>query len=61
MAYCELLHQNSLSFLEILGWLIDVNLAIVFTPTNFSSKRIIKVFPFLRSKTKYSNNLGNSK
>ena len=31
----ELLLQSSLSLLEILGWLIDMNLVIVYLPTNF--------------------------
>ena len=35
MAYCELLLQNSLSLLEMLGWLFDVNLAIVYLPSAF--------------------------
>ena len=35
VANWELLHQNSLSLLEILGWSIDVNLAIVYLLTNF--------------------------
>ena len=39
MAYCELLLQNSLSLLEILGWLIDMNLAIVYLPTHFFIKK----------------------
>ena len=39
MAYCELLPQNNLSLLELLGWLIDVNLAIVYLPTNFFIKK----------------------
>ena len=33
-----LLHNNS-SLLEILGWLIDVNLAIVYLMTNFFFKK----------------------
>ena len=41
--YCELLLQNSLSLLEILVLLIDVNLAIVYLRTNFSLKRIVKI------------------
>ena len=43
MAYCDLLLHNNLSLLEILGWLIDVNLAIVYLMTNFSLKRIVKI------------------
>ena len=39
MACCELLHQHCSSLLEILGWLIDVNLAIVYVPTNFFIKK----------------------
>ena len=35
MAYCDLLLRSNLSLLEILGWLIDVNLAIVYLMTNF--------------------------
>ena len=38
MVYCELLHQNCLSLLEILGWLFDMNLAIVYVPTNLFIK-----------------------
>ena len=38
MAYCDLLLHNNLSLLEILGWLIDVNLAIVYLMTNFFFK-----------------------
>ena len=34
VAYCELLLQNSLSLLEKLGWLFDMNLAIVYLLTN---------------------------
>ena len=34
MVYCELLHQNCLSLLKILGWLFDMNLAIIYIPTN---------------------------
>ena len=37
IAYCELLHQTSLSLLKIR--LIDVNLAIVYLPTNFFVKK----------------------
>ena len=43
MAYFELLLHNNLSLLEILGWLTDVNLAIVYLLTNFSLKRIVKI------------------
>ena len=39
MAYCEILHQSSLRLLEIQGWLIEVNLAIVYVPTNFIIKK----------------------
>ena len=31
------------SLLEILGWFIDVNLAIVYVLTNFFIKRIVKI------------------
>ena len=61
MAYCELLLPNSLNLHEILGWLIDVNLVIVYLPTNFFIKRIVKITAFLCSTTKYSNILGSSK
>ena len=30
MTYCELLHQNSLSLLEIQEWIIDANSAIIY-------------------------------
>ena len=45
MAYCELMLQNNLSLLEVLhvGWLIDVNLAILYLPTLFLLKRIVKI------------------
>ena len=43
IAYCELLHQNILSLLEILGWIIDVNLAIVYLPTNLFINRVVKI------------------
>ena len=43
MAYCDLLLHNNLSLLEILGWLIDVNLAIVYLMINFFLKRIVKI------------------
>ena len=60
MAYCELLHQNSLNSLEILGWLIDVNLDIGYLLTNlFIKNEYKKILPFLRSPTEYSNILGN--
>ena len=39
MAYCEVLFQNSLSLLETLRWLIDVNLDIVYILTNFFIKK----------------------
>ena len=39
MAYCDLLLHNNLSLFEILGWLIDVNLAIVYLQTNFFLKK----------------------
>ena len=42
MASCELLHQNSLNSLEILGWLIDVNLDIVYLLTNLFIKNEYK-------------------
>ena len=42
MAYCDLLLHNNLSLLEILGWLIDVNLAIVYLMTNFFFKKNCK-------------------
>ena len=61
MAYCDLLLHNNLSLLEILGWLIDVNLAIVYLMTNFSLKRIANLVQFLCLTTKYSNILGHSK
>ena len=32
-----------ISLLEILGWFIDVNLAIVYVLTNFFIKRIVKI------------------
>ena len=51
-ACCELLHLNSLALLEILGWLIDVKLAIVYLPTNLFIKKKKKILPFLRSTTK---------
>ena len=35
MAYCELLYQNSLSLLEILEWIIDANLVIIYLLTIF--------------------------
>ena len=42
MAYDELLLQNSIRLLEKkIGWLIDVNLAIVYLLTNFFYKKII--------------------
>ena len=60
MVYCEILHQNSLNSLEILGWLIDVNLDIVYLLTNlFIKNEYKKILPFLRSTTEYSNILGN--
>ena len=34
---------DDLSLLEILGWFIDVNLAIVNVLTNFFIKRIVKI------------------
>ena len=49
MVYCELLQQNSSSLLKILGWLIGVNLANVYLPTNFFIKKnskIIAIFTF---------------
>ena len=56
IVYCELLHQNSLSLLEVLGWLIDVNLAIVYVPTNFLIKKNNQNYcNFVCSTTKYSN------
>ena len=48
MANCELLLQNSLSLLEVLGWLIDVNLAMVYLPTNFFIERIVKIIANVR-------------
>ena len=39
MAYCDLLLHNNLSLLEIIGWLIDVNPAIVYLMTNFFFKK----------------------
>ena len=39
MAYSQLMLQNILSLLEILGWLIGMNLAIVYLPTNFLMKK----------------------
>ena len=38
MEYCELLNKNNLSLLEIQDWLIDVNLAITYSLTNFYIK-----------------------
>ena len=38
MAYCELLHQNTLGLFEIMEWLIVVTLANVYLLTNFSLK-----------------------
>ena len=32
-----------INLLEILGWFIDVNLAIVYVLTNFFIKRIVKI------------------
>ena len=63
MAYCDLLLHNNLSLLEILGWLIDVNLAIVYLMTNFFVKENsqTKLLQLLRLTTKYSNILGHSK
>ena len=43
MAYCDLLLHNNLSLLEIQGWLIDVNLVIVYLMTNFFYKKIVKI------------------
>ena len=40
MPYCELLLQNSLSLLEILRWIIDMNLASVYLRTFFFIKKI---------------------
>ena len=57
MEYCELLIQNSLRSLEILGWLIDLNLAIAYLPTNVFIKKKSK----LLKNTKYLNISGNSK
>ena len=48
MAYYELLPQNSLSLLELLGWLIDVNLAIVYLPTNFFIKKNSQNYKYFR-------------
>ena len=48
MANCELLLQNSLSLLEVLGWSIDVNLAMVYLPTNFFIERIVKIIANVR-------------
>ena len=54
-AYCELL-------LELLEYLIDVNLAIVNIRIRFFIKKEkSKLLQFLCSTTKYSNILGNSK
>ena len=39
MEYCELLHKNGLSVLEIQEWLIDVNLAVIYFLTNFCIKK----------------------
>ena len=39
MAYCELLLQINLGLLEIIGWLIDAYLAIVYLPTNIFIKK----------------------
>ena len=39
MACCELLLKNSKKLLEKLGWLMDVNLAIVDLPTNYFIKK----------------------
>ena len=38
MAYCEVMHQNSLSKLEILELIIDVNLANMYLLTSFYFK-----------------------
>ena len=46
MAYCELLLQINFGLLEILGWLIDAYLAIVYLPTNFFIRKKSKSLQF---------------
>ena len=62
MAYCELLLQNSLSLLYILGKLSDENQGIAYLPTSFFIKNDSQnLLRFLRLTTKYSNILGKFK
>ena len=57
--FYELLHQNSVCLLEILEWLIDVNLAITYLLTNFYIKKNSQKYCNLCLITTYSNILGN--